>query len=103
MDSIHGIVGGPHPYLHTPLLYISHLPSYITDENLAMAFVNLGPFRPRIQRDNVDHYVNGYGGGEDGGAERWLSGTIEFKFLDKGMLAIFSPSFISNRFISFNF
>jgi len=85
MDSIHGVNGGRHPHLHAPLLYISHLPAYVTDENLAMAFVNLGPFRPRIQREN-DGYANGYGGEDDGGAERMLTGTIEFKFQDKGRL-----------------
>ncbi len=58
-----------HPYLHEPLLYISNLPAYVTDENLAQAFVTCGPFRPKIVRDS--------------GASV-LAGTIEFKFLDKG-------------------
>lgn len=58
----------PHPYLHEPLLYISNLPGYVTDENLAVAFVSCGPHRPKIPRD----------GGEV------LSGTIEFKYLEQG-------------------
>lgn len=59
----------PHPYLHEPLLYITNLPAFVSDENLALAFVNCGPFRPKIQRDGVSHV---------------LSGVIEFKFLEKG-------------------
>ncbi|THV00722.1 hypothetical protein K435DRAFT_656703 [Dendrothele bispora CBS 962.96] len=58
-----------HPYLHEPLLYISNVPPYVSDENLAMAFVTCGPFRPKIPRD---------------GSNQLLSGTIEFKFLDRG-------------------
>jgi polyadenylate-binding protein len=63
----------PHPYLHDPLLYISNLPPFVTDQNLAMAFINCGPFRPTIGRD---------------GSNLPLSGTIEFKFLDKGRSTI---------------
>lgn len=59
----------PHPYLHEPLLYITNIPPYISDENLAVAFVSCGPFRPKIHRD---------------GSPNLLSGTIEFKFLEKG-------------------
>ena len=59
----------PHPYLHEPLLYISNVPAYVSDEMLAMAFVSCGPFRPKIQRD---------------GSSNTLSGIIEFKFLEKG-------------------
>lgn len=59
----------PHPYVHEPLLYISSLPPYITDENLAVAFQACAPFRPNIARD---------------GSPRPLQGTIEFKFLEKG-------------------
>lgn len=73
MDPLYGQPqdGGsaPHPYLHEPLLYITNVPAYVTDENLAMAFVTCGPFRPKIARDT--------------GASV-LSGTIEFKFLEKG-------------------
>jgi len=58
-----------HPYLHEPLLYITNLPPFVSDENLAMAFMNCGPFRPRINRD---------------GSLKVLSGTIEFKYLEKG-------------------
>lgn len=59
----------PHPYLHEPLLYITNIPPYVSDENLALAFVTCGPFRPKIPRD---------------GSSSVLSGTIEFKFLEKG-------------------
>ncbi|KAK0470555.1 hypothetical protein IW261DRAFT_1345453 [Armillaria novae-zelandiae] len=62
-----------HPYLHEPLLYISNLPSYVSDENLALAFVTCGPFRPKIARD---------------GTSSVLSGTIEFKFLEKAEKAL---------------
>lgn len=61
----------PHPYIHDPLLYISNLPPYITDENLAITFQSCAPFRPNIPRD---------------GTNRALSGTIEFKFLEKGVI-----------------
>ncbi|KAJ3726568.1 hypothetical protein FB446DRAFT_467958 [Lentinula raphanica] len=63
----------PHPYLHEPLLYISNLPSTVTDESLGMAFMTCAPFRPKIARDN-----NG----------PMLSGTIEFKFLEKAEKAL---------------
>ncbi|KAJ6628003.1 hypothetical protein B0H10DRAFT_1779025 [Mycena sp. CBHHK59/15] len=59
----------PHPILHEPLLYISNIPPYVSDENIALAFVSCGPFRPKIPRD---------------GSNNPLSGTIEFKFLDRG-------------------
>ena len=59
----------PHPYLHEPLLYITNIPAFVSDEMLAMAFVSCGPFRPKIQRD---------------GSSDMLSGIIEFKFLEKG-------------------
>jgi polyadenylate-binding protein len=58
-----------HPYLHEPLLYISSLPPYVSDENLAVAFQACAPFRPNIARD---------------GSNRPLIGTIEFRFLEKG-------------------
>jgi polyadenylate-binding protein len=60
-----------HPYLHEPLLYITNLPPYVSDENLAVAFGICAPFRPNIVRD---------------GSNRLLSGTIEFKYLEKGEL-----------------
>ena len=68
-----------HPYLHEPLLYISHLPPYVTDQNLALAFMTCGPFRPKIPRD---------------GSNMPLSGTIEFKFLDKGKRLLYRPHFL---------
>ncbi|KAF7316501.1 hypothetical protein MIND_00169200 [Mycena indigotica] len=66
---------GPHdhPILHEPLLYISNLPPYVTDENIAMAFVTCGPFRPKITRD---------------GSNNPLSGTIEFRFPEKAEKAL---------------
>lgn len=66
-------IGRPHPYLHDPLLYISNLPPYVLDENLAMAFVACGPFRPRIDRENY---------GEPDGM---LSGVVEFRYLERGV------------------
>lgn len=63
----------PHPYLHDPLLHITNLPSYVSDENLAVAFMTCGPFRPKIPRDS---------------ASGLLSGTIEFKFLEKAEKAL---------------
>jgi polyadenylate-binding protein len=59
----------PHPILHEPLLYISNLPPYVSDDNIAVAFVTCGPFRPKIPRDGTNNPLNG---------------TIEFKFLEKG-------------------
>lgn len=69
-DPYESIEPQPHPYLHEPLLYISGLPHYVTDENLALAFTTCSPFRPRIPRDDTT---------------KQLSGTIEFKTLDKGV------------------
>ncbi|TFK26546.1 hypothetical protein FA15DRAFT_679488 [Coprinopsis marcescibilis] len=63
----------PHPYLHEPLLYITGLPSFVTDEMLALAFMYCGPFRPKIQRNTPS---------------ATLSGTIEFKFLEKAEKAL---------------
>jgi polyadenylate-binding protein len=63
-----------HPYVHEPLLYISNVPPYVSDENLARAFQHCAPFRPRINRD---------------GGDQPFSGTIEFKFLEKGRLNFF--------------
>ncbi|KIJ61840.1 hypothetical protein HYDPIDRAFT_115313 [Hydnomerulius pinastri MD-312] len=63
----------PHPYLHEPLLYISNLSPYVTDENLAITFQTCAPFRPNIPRD---------------GSNRPLSGTIEFKYLEKAEKAL---------------
>ncbi|KAI0266520.1 hypothetical protein BC834DRAFT_132691 [Gloeopeniophorella convolvens] len=63
----------PHPYLHEPILYISGLPYYVSDENLAVAFSTCAPFRPRIARDDTT---------------KPLSGVIEFKVLDKAERAL---------------
>ncbi|KAJ6557998.1 hypothetical protein B0H19DRAFT_1070580 [Mycena capillaripes] len=63
----------PHPILHEPLLYISNIPPYVSDENIALAFVSCGPFRPTIPRD---------------GSNNPLNGTIEFKFLEKAEKAL---------------
>jgi hypothetical protein len=59
----------PHPYLHEPVLWITSLPPYVTDENLAAAFATCVPFRPNIVRDS---------------SNKLLSGTIEFKYLERG-------------------
>ena len=76
-DQQYGARGpGPHPYLHDPVLYITNVPLHIKDEQLATAFVNCGPFRPRINRD---HPI----------PPGLLSGTIEFKFLEKGEIFAF--------------
>ncbi|KAI0942169.1 hypothetical protein AcV7_002677 [Taiwanofungus camphoratus] len=63
----------PHPYLHEPLLYITGLPPYVKDEHLAVAFQSCAPFRPNITRD---------------GSNRPLSGTIEFKYMEKAEKAL---------------
>ncbi|KIY72694.1 hypothetical protein CYLTODRAFT_388262 [Cylindrobasidium torrendii FP15055 ss-10] len=65
--------GIKHPYLHDPRLYISALPNYVTDENLAMALMTCGPFRPKIDREDGAPSVNG---------------IIEFKFLEKAEKAL---------------
>ncbi|KAF8439043.1 hypothetical protein L210DRAFT_2241444 [Boletus edulis BED1] len=62
-----------HPYIHDPILYISNLPPYVTDESLAITFQSCAPFRPNIPRDGIN---------------RPLSGTIEFKFLEKAEKAL---------------
>lgn len=58
----------PHPYLTTPLLYVSHLLPHVTDGEFAVAFETCLPFRPSLDRKS----------GES------VSGTVEFKQLDKG-------------------
>ncbi|KAL0579003.1 hypothetical protein V5O48_002998 [Marasmius crinis-equi] len=63
----------PHPYLHDPLLYITSLPAYITDESLAVSFLTCGPLRPKIQREPNAEQV---------------SGTIEFKTQEKAEKAL---------------
>ncbi|TRM63710.1 hypothetical protein BD626DRAFT_569084 [Schizophyllum amplum] len=68
-----GAEGHSHPYLHDPLLYITNVPDYVSDEDLAKAFVTCGPFRPRINRDT---------------GATMFSGTIEFKFLEKAERAL---------------
>ncbi|KIY47503.1 hypothetical protein FISHEDRAFT_45229 [Fistulina hepatica ATCC 64428] len=65
----------PHPYLHDPVLYISNFPSYVTDDNLAIAIAtaDVGPFKPEINRD----------GGSD-----MCEGFIRFKFVEKAEKAL---------------
>jgi polyadenylate-binding protein len=58
-----------HPYLHDALLYISNLPDVVSDEHLAAVFTQIGPFRPKINRDAPGPAKNG---------------TIEFKTQDLG-------------------
>ncbi|KAH8103123.1 hypothetical protein BXZ70DRAFT_773261 [Cristinia sonorae] len=65
----------PHPYLHDPLLYISGLPHFVRDEDLAAAFQQCAPFRPNISREDTT---------------KLLSGTIEFKYLEKAEKALAS-------------
>lgn len=60
----------PHPYLHEPLLFISNLPPQVSDADLALAFAQCAPFRPSIPRDD--------------GSGMPRSGTIEFRFFEKG-------------------
>jgi polyadenylate-binding protein len=68
----------PHPYLHEPLLYVSGIPPHVTDQDLAIAFVSCAPFRPNIKRD---------------GSIGLLSGTIEFKYIEKGTQESSVPHF----------
>lgn len=63
---------GPHPYLLEPILYISNLAPYVTETDLSYALEHCVPYRPRIPRDDP---------------EKPLSGTIEFKLLEKGTCA----------------
>ncbi|KAF9077433.1 hypothetical protein BDP27DRAFT_1357522 [Rhodocollybia butyracea] len=63
----------PHPYLHEPLLYITNVPTNVSDETLGIAFVPCAPFRPKIVRDTTSPFV---------------SGTIEFKFLESAEKAL---------------
>lgn len=65
--------GNAHPYLHEPRIYIANLPAWVTDFQLAPAFATCAPFRPSIPRDGISLTV---------------SGTIEFKFLDKAEKAL---------------
>ena len=59
----------PHPYLHEPVLYISNLPTTVSDADLALALEHCVPFRPHIPRDE---------------SKSLCSGTIEFRLLDRG-------------------
>ena len=59
----------PHPYLHEPVLHISGLPSYVTDDEIAVVFQPCAKFRLKINRQE---------------SHQELCGTIEFQFLDRG-------------------
>lgn len=59
----------PHPYLHEPILYISGLPSYVTDDEIAVVFQPCAKFRLKINRQEP---------------HQDLCGTIEFQYLDRG-------------------
>ena len=59
----------PHPYLHEPILYISGLPSYVTDDEIAVVFQPCAKFRLKINREEP---------------HQELCGTIEFQYLDRG-------------------
>ncbi|KAF5357025.1 hypothetical protein D9756_006674 [Leucocoprinus leucothites] len=64
----------PHPYLHEPVLFVSNLPAYVSDESLATALVGYGPFRPKIMRDGIQATT--------------VSGAIEFRYLEKAEKAL---------------
>jgi hypothetical protein len=59
----------PHPYLHEPTLYISGLPGYVTDDEIALVFQPCAKFRLKINREDP---------------LQELCGTIEFQYLDRG-------------------
>ncbi|KAK2461225.1 hypothetical protein APHAL10511_006752 [Amanita phalloides] len=73
----------PHPYLREPILYITNIPHYVTEESIAMAFVNCGPFRPKILPDLSSNVI---------------TATVEFRFLEKAerALAILQSRLIPN-------
>ncbi|PFH50621.1 hypothetical protein AMATHDRAFT_144718 [Amanita thiersii Skay4041] len=73
----------PHPYLTDPLVYITNIPHYVTDENIATALVSCAPLRPKIVRDP---------------SSTVFSGVIEFKFLEKAekALATLQSRFVPN-------
>ncbi|KAG8817202.1 hypothetical protein FRC19_011493 [Serendipita sp. 401] len=48
-----------HPFLHEPILYVSNLPSQITDEVIARTLEFCVPFRPRLVRDPVTGNATG--------------------------------------------
>ena len=60
----------PHPCLHDPVLFVTNLPAFVSDETLASALVGYGPFRPKIIRD---------------GMQATVAGAIEFRYLEKGL------------------
>lgn len=71
----------PHPYLHEPVLYISGLPSYVTDDEIALVFQPCAKFRLKITREEPNLE---------------LCGTIEFQHLDraeKALACLHSKSF----------
>lgn len=77
---------GPHPYLLEPILYISNLAPYVTETDLSFALEHCVPYRPRIPRDDQ---------------EKPLSGTIEFKLLEKGTYLKYNlSSLVSDSFLS---
>ena len=59
----------PHPYLNEPVLYISGLPSHVTDDQITSALSGCLPIRPNINRRCPDEE---------------LRGTIEFEDLYRG-------------------
>lgn len=70
MPSDPGYGSRPHPCLHDPVLFVTNLPAFVSDETLASALVGYGPFRPKILRD---------------GMQATVAGAIEFRYLEKGM------------------
>lgn len=49
----------PHPYIEQPLLFLSNLPPFVSDHDLAKALVEVSPFKPNLQRDGSPNPVSG--------------------------------------------
>lgn len=59
----------PHPYIEKPLLFVSNLPPFVSDFDLAKALAEVSPFKPNLQRD---------------GSGNPVFGEILFRFVDTG-------------------
>lgn len=66
----------PHPFVLEAVLYVSGIPQTISETELAQAFQECLPVRPKIAKDGVL---------VDGGAH----GRIEFRFKESGELTPF--------------
>ncbi|KAF5310738.1 hypothetical protein D9619_007892 [Psilocybe cf. subviscida] len=49
----------PHPYIEEPRLFISNLPPFVSDQDLAKALTAVSPFKPNLQRDGSPNPVSG--------------------------------------------